>query len=263
MTKWILGVAGVVALCAAAFFAGFRWQAGLSSAYEAPADWPADSRSADAAGPAVKQPGVDAPDVDGVISPEQLERLMALGYLSAYVEATDDEGITVHRRDRAHTSLNLYTSGHAPEAYLMDMDGQILHTWRYAFEEIWDEERPEGNIADFWRRAHLFENGDVIAIFETLGIFKVDKDSKLLWAERNSAHHDLFVHEDGRIFTLTQRLTSEDWFHEGLPVFDDYITILSPEGQELERISVLECIRNSRYAPLLQSPFEGGDRILL
>jgi len=259
MTKWTLRVAGVVALCAAAFFAGFRWQAGLSSTYEAPADWPADSRSGEAAVSAANPPGVDAPDIDGVMSPEQLERLTALGYLSAYVEATDDEGITIHQRDRVFASLNLFTSGHASEAYLMDMDGEILHTWRYAFEDLWDEERPEGNIGDFWRRAHVFENGDVIAIFETLGIFKVDKDSKLLWARRNSAHHDLFVHEDGRVFTLTQRLTSEDWFHEGLPVFDDYITILSPEGEELERISVLECIRNSRYAPLLQAPFEGGE----
>ncbi len=255
MTKLTLGAAVLFALGAAAFFAGFRWQAGLTSVYEAPADAP----SGDARVRAKMPPGVDAPDIDGVMSPEELERLTALGYLSAYVEATNEEGVTIHEPDKSHASLNLFTSGHAPEAYLMDMDGEILHTWRYAFEDLWNEARPDGNIADFWRRAHVFENGDIIAIFETLGIFKVDRDSNLLWAKRNYAHHDLFVHEDGRIFTLTQTLVSRDWFHEGVPVFDDYITILSPEGEELERISILDCLRNSRYAPLLQAPFEGGE----
>ena len=65
MTKWGLGAAAVVALGGAAFFAGFRWQAGLSSAYEAPVDRPVDSRSGEVTVPAANPPGVDAPDLAG------------------------------------------------------------------------------------------------------------------------------------------------------------------------------------------------------
>lgn len=246
MRKWMMGAAGLLAL-GAAFFAGHEWRARLIVAGEAPLPSLSDA------------PTADAVDIEGPMSAEQLEPLSALGYLSGYVEAAKEPGITVHDPAMAHAGLNLYTSGHAPEAYLMDMSGTILHTWRYAFEDLWQVPRPDGNIADFWRRAHVFENGDVIAIFETLGIFKVDKDSNLLWETRNTAHHDLFVHPDGRIFTLTQRLVTFDWFSDGRPVFDDFITILSPDGAELDRVSILECLHNSRYAPLLQSPNKGGE----
>ena len=259
MGKWMVGVAVLLVLGAAAFFAGFRWHVGLTAPYEAAVGPVVDVQPRDGGVADANMPGIDAVEIEGVMSPEQLEQLTALGYLSGYVEATDEHGITVHDSDRTHGALNLYASGHAPEAYLMDMDGAVLHTWRYAFEDLWPGPRPDGNIADFWRRAHVFENGDVIAIFETLGIFKVDKDSNLLWENRNSAHHDLFVHEDGRIFTLTQGLVTFDWFDKGKPVFDDFITVLSPEGEELERVSILECLRNSPYAPILQSPPKGGE----
>lgn len=257
MMKWLVGGGAFLVLCAVAFFAGVRWHTGLTSAYEA-AEEPAFLAEAAPRAPEGPPP-LDVPDIEGVMSPEDLERLTGLGYLSAYVEATPEHGVTVHDPERSHAGLNLYTSGHAPEAYLMDMDGEILHTWRYAYEDLWGGSRPEGNIADFWRRAHVFENGDVIAIFETLGIFKVDKDSKLLWARRNSAHHDLYVHEDGTVFTLTQQLVAKDWLREGRPVYDDFITHLEADGTEIRSVSILDCLYNSAYAPLLRSTASVGE----
>ena len=53
------------------------------------------------------------------------EKLNALGYLSAYVKAPAARGITIYEPERAFEGLNLYTSGHAPEAYLMAMDGTL------------------------------------------------------------------------------------------------------------------------------------------
>lgn len=257
MIKWSIGAALLFALCGATFFAGFRWQAGLTAAYEAPVEPLAALNEVER--PIEGPPRLDVPDVEGVMSPEDLEQLTALGYLSAYVEATPEEGVTVHDSGRTQAGLNLYTSGHAPEAYLMDMDGEVVHTWRYAYEDLWPGPKPNGNVADFWRRAHVFENGDVIAIFETLGIFKVDKDSNLLWEKRNSAHHDLYVHEDGTVFTLTQKLVTKDWFREGQPVYDDFITLLRPDGSEIRRVSILDCLQNSAYAPALQSAPSGGE----
>ena len=41
--------------------------------------------------------------------------------------------------------------------------------------------------------AHLFENGDVLAIHEGLGIVKLDSSSEVLWARTYRVHHDLDV----------------------------------------------------------------------
>ncbi|MCK4511844.1 hypothetical protein KAW64_08905 [bacterium] len=59
------------------------------------------------------------------------------------------------------------------DAVLMDMAGNRLHEWRMGFADAWAAQpgdNPPASIrgADYWRRAHLFENGDVLAIFEAL-----------------------------------------------------------------------------------------------
>ena len=128
------------------------------------------------------------------MSPEELERLLALGYLSAYVEATDDEGITIHQRDRVFASMNLFTSGHAPAAYLMDMDGEILDSWRYSFEDLWDEERPEGNSGDFGGRGPCFAHGHVSASSGGRGVLErfdtgyVAFTAKHFWGRLGAEH---------------------------------------------------------------------------
>src|SRR5690606_2079449 len=54
-----------------------------------------------------------------------------------YPERFPDKGVTVNRADAAHNGLTLYTSGDAPAAYLIDMDGTVLHTWRRPFSTVW------------------------------------------------------------------------------------------------------------------------------
>ena len=81
------------------------------------------------------------------------EELNALGYLSGYVKAPAAQGVTTYDPAKAFEGLNLYTSGHAPEAYLMAMDGTLLHRWRYPLEQLWpdDEFAPK-----YFRRVHVF-----------------------------------------------------------------------------------------------------------
>jgi hypothetical protein len=77
--------------------------------------------------------------VDPNLSEEQRQRiaqLEAIGYLSGSVEASTLAGVTLHDRERAYQGLNFYTSGHAPEAVLIDMDGSVLHRWRHEFLDI-------------------------------------------------------------------------------------------------------------------------------
>jgi hypothetical protein len=111
---------------------------------------------------------------------EMIEHLRSIGYVGGSVEDAR-RGVTVHDAGAVNDGLNFYTSGHGPEAVLMDMAGRELHRWRKAFEEVWPDSPDRDRLgATWWRRAHLLDNGDVLAIFEGLGIVKIDRDSKLI-----------------------------------------------------------------------------------
>jgi hypothetical protein len=193
--------------------------------------------------------------VDPNLTEEQRERiaqLEAIGYLSGSVEASDLAGVTLHDRERAYQGLNFYTSGHAPEAILMDMDGRVLHRWRHDFLDIWPD-YPKDWLhtgAGFWRRAYLYENGDILAIFEGMGIIKLDKDSNLLWASPVRAHHDLHVTPEGDIYVLTREGRMVPRIDPEKPVLVDFISVLDAEGKEKKRVSVLESLERSEFRHL-------------
>jgi hypothetical protein len=185
---------------------------------------------------------------------ERMEQLLALGYLEGSEPAPEQKSVTVHRRDAVHAGLNLVVSGHAPEAVLLDMDGRIVHRWRRAFREVWPRSKKKTGLrkSSYWRRAHLLPNGDLLAIFEGLGLIKLDRNSSLLWAYDGAAHHDLFVLKDGTISVLTRERRINPIVSESDSIDEDYITFLDADGKELRRVSLLEAVANSEYAAWLE-----------
>ena len=203
---------------------------------------------------------------DGRLTDEQqaeIERLETIGYLAGSTEAPDVAGVTI-RAEGAYEGLNFYTSGHFPGAILMDMDGNILHSWRFRFIDAW-EAGPRGELprkargAGYWRRAHLFENGDVLAIFEGLGLIKVNKDSELIWAYLEGVHHDLDVWEDGTIYVLTRDAHVNPEINPDEPVLEDYVVVLDARGRELRRVSLYDAFAESKFSVALQGMATSGD----
>ena len=137
---------------------------------------------------------------------DAMARLHAIGYLPGYEPAGALESVTVHVPEYAYQGLNLYTSGHGQEAILMDMDGAEVHTWYYEFEDAFPDHPAVASrwFGETWVRVHASPNGDLLAIYERLGMIKLDKDSNLLWANPRGFHHDLFVDEEGLIYALSQ-----------------------------------------------------------
>ncbi len=185
-------------------------------------------------------------------------KLTSLPYLKGYKKAQGRGGVTFYEEKSVYKGLNLWVSGHEPAAYLMDMNGNVLHEWGMKYEKVWPgrKEKIEPDVhKTFWRRAHLYENGDLLAIFEGIGIIKLDKDSNLIWANDCNAHHDIFVADNGDIYTLTResiethpRLTLKK------PVFEDHVTILSPDGKIIKKVSILDALVKSKHASLLVFP---------
>ncbi len=203
-------------------------------------------------------------DSISVAQRQEIERLRSIGYLTGSTAPPANKGVTVYDAARAYEGLNFYTSGHQPGATLMDMEGNILHEWRYLFIHAWDrypgEELPPNNKSiGYWRRAHPLPNGDVIAIFEGVGIIKVDKDSNLIWANFNSAHHDLEVMPDGTIYTLTRKAHIVPRINEDKPILEDFVTVLDENGREIRSFSLLEAFEDSPDSALLAGMKPAGD----
>ncbi len=177
----------------------------------------------------------------------EVRQLEALGYLGGSTPAPSRSSVVVHDRDQAWPGLNFYTSGHAAEAVLMDMDGTVLHRWSRPFLDVWpDYPGAEGKQdTGFWRRAHLFANGDILVIHEGLGLLKLDRDSNVIWAHPYRAHHDLEVFADGQILVLTREAHMVPGVRRDKPVLEDKVTRLAEDGTEMETVSLLECYENA------------------
>jgi hypothetical protein len=208
------------------------------------------------------------PSVAG-LTEEQLravEKLEGVGYLSGYEQAPTHKGVTIHDPDLAYNGLNLAVSGHAQEAVLMNMDGEVLHKWthdaRGTFPELKELEGVEIETSfnlDTWRRAHLYENGDLLAIYEGAGLIKLDKDSNLLWALTAGCHHDVFVDTGGTIYVLDRQYRILPGIHATRPVIEDFITVLDPDGNMVHRVSLLQAFKESPYEAYLTDIPAFGD----
>ena len=193
------------------------------------------------------------------LTPEQqaeFERLRSIGYLPGSSPVPSNTGVIVYDGGRTSDGMNFFTSGHFPGALLIDMSGNRLHEWVMSFEEAWAEQ--PGDVAPrsiksagYWRRAHLFENGDVLAIFEGLGLIKVDRNSRLLWARFGGFHHDLEVTGEGLIYVLTREPRIIPEYHTELPMLEDFVAVLDADGNELSRVSVLKALEASGLHGLL------------
>ncbi len=188
--------------------------------------------------------------LDANLTDEQrdaIAELEQIGYLDGVHDAPDLENVTRHDPARSAGGVNLFTSAHAATTQLIDMEGNVLHEWAYPFHAVWPDYPHKNKLATFWRRTHLFENGDLLAIYEGLGIIKLDRDSNLLWANSVRAHHDLEVLPDGTIYVLSREAHMVPSISEQHPVIEDFISVLDSNGREQSRISLLTALEGSEF----------------
>lgn len=196
---------------------------------------------------------------------EALIKLSTLGYLGGYTPATDEQGVTVYDEKLAYSGLNLLTSGHLAEAILTDMKGNILHRWRKDisevdfFRQLKGKSLKRSRIGDaLWLHVELGRNGELLAVFEGIGIVKLDRASNVMWSYLGRNHHDLDVAKNGTIYLGRQLRPQTDkmhlftWTSSDTVIADDLITVLTPDGEEVKRISVLDCFLNSQFSSMLE-----------
>lgn len=194
-----------------------------------------------------------------------------------YPERDTRRGVTVHVPELASAGVTLYTSGHEPSAFLLSMDGEVLHRWHRPFSAVWNEDaavrQPQPDSHVFMRKAMVFPNGDLLAIYEGVGdtpygygLVKLDRDSNVIWSYLQSAHHDFDIAPDGSIVVLTHEIVDaplEQLDHLATPRIDDFIVFLSPDGVEQQKIPLLDVVDRSIYRQMLfaVSSFAVGDAL--
>lgn len=202
---------------------------------------------------------VEAQDEDEERTVEFLE---LLGYATGSRPPPEGAtGVTVHDRERTGPGYNLVVSGHAPEAILMDMEGEEVHRWMMEPARVWrgrkGAQRP---IIQAFRRAHLLPDGALLAIYEGFGLVKLERDNRIAWAYDGLAHHDLDVLSDGRILVLERELRLVPRLDPDEPVFDDYVTELDGDGSVLRRTSILDALAATGLEDDFRHRFLAGTR---
>jgi len=260
----VLSIAAACLAWGALELAPRLFEEGGSPTVEAPAGpagfWHLDP--AIASGASGAEPATE-PAADDDASAEARARLISLPYLSGRTSATGDRprGVVHYEPEHALDGLNLYNSGHAPEAILMDMAGDTLHRWRYPFERAFPDVPPTTDTA-FFRRVKLLPGGHLAALYQTGGLIFLDRRSRLLGRCSGNFYNDFWLGDDGTAWTLaksagplgTSSATRLDDFLVELRVGDG-----GRSCEEVRRFSITRAFERSDFAGLLQPMAPGGD----
>lgn len=193
---------------------------------------------------------------------EVIAQLEAIGYADGTRDVAVSTSLTVCDEARATPGYNLYSSGHAAEAVLTDLRGKVLHTWTSTFAQSFPDSslgRHDPGV-NHWRRVQLGTGGELYAIHEGRGIVRLDRDSKVIWAVQNRAHHDLVVAPDGGVAVLTREGSVIPELNASKPVLRDFIEFLDANGQVTRRVDLLTALLDSEHAAAFKAlGRKGGD----
>jgi hypothetical protein len=168
-------------------------------------------------------------------------------------ERTDTRsGVTFHDASLAAGGYTAFTSGDDEAAYLIDMDGRIVHQWSLTSDDLRQRFGPE-QVPDVelgWRSVHVYPNGDLVVVLQRrkytpygFALVKLDKDSNVIWANFGYTHHDVVVGEDGLLYSIGQAIREQaipELPRLKTPFLEDFIHVVNSAGETVHRVSIME-----------------------
>lgn len=144
---------------------------------------------------------------------------------------------------------------------LVNKQGDILHEWWVSYNEIWPESphlrfQPhdwDTNIHGFV----VYPNGDIVFNFEHNGLVAIDSCSNVRWKLAAETHHDVYRTAAGNLWVPDSIRVKEKDPRFPLvkpPFYEEFLLEISPDGEVLRKISLLEILVNSGYDGLLVDP---------
>ena len=170
-----------------------------------------------------------------------------------------ESGVRFHDAALAAGGYTVFTSGEIEAASLIDMQGRVVHRWTLPVDELRERYGPDAkpDVPLGWRSTHLFPNGDLLVVLQHrknapygFALVKIDKDSRLVWANLENAHHDVIIGEDGLIYSIGQEVRKDEV--PGLdtlkpPFLEDFVLVISQDGRTVRRISIMEAFAGTQF----------------
>ena len=128
-------------------------------------------------------------------------------------------GTTIYKPAQAYDGYTFYSLGSSLKAYLIDMNGDIVHTWDNA--DFIAEPLPNGNL--------LLQKDNEVR--------EVDWDGNIVWRWSNPdcyMHHDSQRLENGNTLVLCHNAIDIPWI-SSKPIIDDFIVEVDPQGNVVFR----------------------------
>lgn len=238
----------VVGLCYLSFAGGMLWQR-----YELP-------------GAAIVTEGIEGAEaLDETLKEKNKAAFKTPESAEAILKEKMAKPVVTGSQEDAYAGYTLLTFRYSSTIYLVDMQGQVVHSWHLPFSRIWPAATHVHTWAPFStdiEGAEISPDGDLTIEYTGrgdtpygYGLARLDKNSQPVWTFDDNAHHDFYIDSNGVIYTLVHRIlkTPDDPADKTThyPVLADYIVLLSPEGKELQRISLIDAFRRSKYASLI------------
>lgn len=188
-----------------------------------------------------------------------------LGLRSKYLHpARHPAGVTSYDPQLAFQGYTFVTAYMADgfDAYLLSMDGKVVHRWNAVFSRIW----PEGAKSDpvGWdgdaaiHGAWLGPDGEVVLDIAGLGTAALDRCGAVRWTLDRRTHHDVATLPDGSfLIPSRERRTGVG---EHLPLvdvgpdgfyWDDQILQVDAAGRVLRERSMLELLFDDGWPTLV------------
>ena len=182
-----------------------------------------------------------------VVSIDEREagRLRALGYVDVVESARDSDPTGVLDLDamRAQQGLTHITNTRGCSAQLIALDGTVVHSWSHQPCFTWGNSvlLPDGDLLVIHRSPPEVESAEAVARAREL--LRLSWNGDVVWRRRIPVHHDVELTPDGRVATLSYRHRVIPEFHEEIPVREDFVEVLSADGEILETVSLLDLLR--------------------
>ncbi|MHC4269784.1 MAG: arylsulfotransferase family protein [Planctomycetota bacterium] len=165
----------------------------------------------------------------------KIEALKSLPYLTYVLDDKyiEKDGVTIYKKSLSNKGINIYNSYFLPGAYLLDLSGNILHTYL-------PQQSNRG-----WHYVEMYDESDLLVIVKDLSLMRLDWNSNIKWATEMRFHHDIAIDDNKDIYALARK--DELVFSYGLPlpIINDYIVMLSADGKIKKELSLYKILKKN------------------
>jgi len=188
-----------------------------------------------------------------------------LGLQSKWLEPTArTERISWRDPARSWPGYTFFTGFHngVPGAFLMTMEGEVVHEWPFSLDEMWEVAglpgEPVARMEIGIHGAVLLPHGDVVMNVAGGAFTRIDRCGNYVYAIDIDAHHSVDVLPDGSALTTGQWIETERrpdrprlWPGPNGTYQDDTIALISPKGALLEQHSIIDLLYESDLGGML------------